>query len=149
MKIAVTGANGHVGANLCRTLLAEGHQVKALVHEHQDALKGLNLELIRGNVNDTESLRKLFSGAEIVFHLAAVISIDGRKEETLQVNYEGTRNLLNIIRDNGVKRLIHFSSIHALKHYPYYEPMDETRPLMTEGPTWYEVTKARAEKMVL
>lgn len=149
MKIAVTGANGHVGANLCRTLLAEGHQVKALVHEHQDALKGLNLELIRGNVNDTESLRKLFSGVEIVFHLAAVISIDGRKEETLQVNYEGTRNLLNTIRENGVRRLIHFSSIHALKHHPYNELMDETRPLMTEGPTWYEVTKARAEKMVL
>jgi dihydroflavonol-4-reductase len=149
MKIAVTGANGHVGANLCRTLLAEGHQVKALVHERQDALKGLDIELIQGSVNDPEALKKLFKGAEIVFHLAALISIDGQKEKLLEVNYEGTKNLINIIKANGVRRLIHFSSIHSLKHSPYDEPMDETRPLMTQGPTWYEITKARAEKMVL
>jgi dihydroflavonol-4-reductase len=149
MKIAVTGANGHVGANLCRTLLAEGHQVKALVHEHSDAIKGLDVESIKGSVNDKDALRKLFKGTEIVFHLAALISIDGQKDKLLEVNYEGTKNLINTIKENGVRRLIHFSSIHSLKHYPFDEPMDETRPLMTEGPTWYEVTKARAEKMVL
>jgi dihydroflavonol-4-reductase len=149
MKIAVTGANGHVGANLCRTLLAEGHQVKTLVHEHQDALNGLDIELIHGSVNDPDALRKLFKGVEVVFHLAALISIDGQKDKLLKVNYEGTKNLISIIRENGVRRLIHFSSIHSLKHFPYNEPMDETRPLMTDGPTWYEITKARAEKMVL
>jgi dihydroflavonol-4-reductase len=149
MKIAVTGANGHVGANLCRSLLAEGHQVKALVHKHDDAIKGLEIELFHGSVNDPEALRKLFKGSEIVFHLAAIISIDGQKDKLLEVNYEGTKNLINIIRENGVRRLIHFSSIHALKHFPYNEPMDENRPLMTQGPTWYEVTKARADKMVL
>jgi len=149
MKIAVTGANGHVGANLCRTLLAEGHQVRAMVHEHQDALKGLEIELIHGSVNDPDALRKLFKGVEIVFHLAAVISIDGQKDKLLKVNYEGTKNLINILRENGVRRLIHFSSIHALKHFPYQEPMDETRDLMINGPTWYEITKARADKMVL
>jgi len=149
MKIAVTGANGHVGANLCRSLIAESHQVKALVHEHQDALEGLDIEIIHGSVNDSEALRKLFKGADIVFHLAAVISIDGQKDKLLEVNYEGTQNLINIIRENGVKRLIHFSSIHALQHYPFNEPMDEKRPLMTEGPTWYEITKSRADKMVL
>ena len=149
MKIAVTGANGHVGANLCRSLLAEGHQVRGLVHEHQDAIEGLDIEIVKGSVNDGDALRKLFKGADIVFHLAAVISIDGQKDKLLQVNYEGTKNLINIIRENGVKRLIHFSSIHALKHYPFDEPMDETRPLMTEGPTWYEITKSRADKMVL
>jgi dihydroflavonol-4-reductase len=149
MKIAVTGANGHVGANLCRILLTEGHQVKALVHKHQDALKGLGIELIQGSVNDPEALRKLFKGVEIVFHLAALISIDGQKERLLKVNYEGTKNLISIIKENGVRRLIHFSSIHTLKHFPFNEPMDETRPLMTAGPTWYEVTKAKAEEMVL
>jgi len=149
MKIAVTGANGHVGANLCRSLIAEGHQVRALVHEHQDAIDGLDLEMVHGSINDPESLRKLFKDVEIVFHLAAIISIDGQKNKLLEVNYEGTRNLINIIRENGVRRLIHFSSIHALKHAPFDEPMDENRPLMTEGPTWYEITKSRADKMVM
>jgi dihydroflavonol-4-reductase len=149
MKIAVTGANGHVGANLCRSLIAEGHQVKALVHEHHDAIDGLDLDVIQGSVNDSGSLKELFKDAEIVFHLAAIISIDGQKDKLLEVNYEGTRNLINIIRENGVRRLIHFSSIHALKHAPFDEPMDESRPLMTEGPTWYEITKSRADKMVM
>jgi dihydroflavonol-4-reductase len=149
MIIAVTGANGHVGANLCRTLIAEGHNVKALVHKHQDALLGLDIELIHGSVNDPEALRKLFKGSEIVFHLAALISIDGQKDKLLKVNYEGTKNLLDIIRENGVRRLIHFSSIHSLKHFPYNEPMDETRSLIQDGPMWYEITKALAEKKVL
>jgi len=149
MKIAVTGANGHVGANLCRSLIAEGHQVKALVHTNKDAIDGLNLELVHGSINDPEALRKLFKDVEIVFHLAAIISIDGQKDKLLEVNYEGTRTLINTIKENGVKRLIHFSSIHALKHFPFNETMDESRPLMTDGPTWYEITKSRADKMVM
>jgi dihydroflavonol-4-reductase len=149
MKIAVTGASGHVGANLCRSLIAEGHQVKALVHKHSDSLKGLDLEIIHGRVNDQESLRKLCKGTDIVFHLAALISIDGQKEKLFKINVEGTKNLINVIRENGVKRLVHFSSIHALEHFPYDEPMDEMRPLVTESKMWYELTKAKADKMVL
>ena len=149
MKIAVTGANGHVGANLCRSLLAEGHQVKALVHHHSDSIKGLNLELVHGSLKDLEALRALCKSTEIVFHLAAMISIDGQKEKLLEVNVEGTKNLIKVIQENGVRRLIHFSSIHALSHFPLDQPMDETRPLVMVGPTWYEITKSRAEKIVL
>lgn len=149
MKIAVTGASGHVGANLCRSLLAEGHQVKALVHHHSNSLKGLDLEFVHGNLNNLDALRNLCSNTEIVFHLAAIISIDGQKDKLLEVNVEGTKNLVNVIRENGVRRLIHFSSIHSLSHFPLDKPMDETRPLVLDGPTWYEITKSRAEKFVL
>ncbi len=149
MKIAVTGASGHVGANLCRSLLAEGHQVKALVHENAASFDALDLELIRGSVQDKESLRRLCTGAEVVFHLAAVISIDGQKDKLLEVNVQGTNNLLTVLRENGVRRLVHFSSIHALTHFPLHEPMDERRSLVQQGPMWYEITKSRAEQMVL
>ena len=149
MKIAVTGANGHVGANLCRSLLAEGHQVKVLVHQHNNSLKGLDLEIVQGSLGDSDALRSLCSGSEILFHLAAMISIDGQKNKLLEVNVEGTRNLIEVIKENGVRRLIHFSSIHALSHFPLDQPMDETRTLVIEGPTWYEITKSKAEKIVL
>lgn len=149
MKIAVTGANGHVGANLCRALVAEGHQVKALVHVNSQSLTGLNIECISGSLEDEGSLRRLCQDVEIIFHLAAMISIDGKKNKLLKVNVDGTTSLLNILRENGVKRLIHFSSIHALSHFPFDEPMDETRPLVEKGPMWYEITKAQAEKLVL
>jgi dihydroflavonol-4-reductase len=149
MKIAVTGASGHVGANLCRSLLTEGHQVKVLLHNKNNSLKDLDLEFIQGSLNDLDSLRKLCKGAEIVFHLAAMISIDGQKNTLLEVNVEGTKNLVKVIQENGVRRLIHFSSIHALSHFPLNQPMDETRPLIINGPTWYEITKSKAEKFVL
>jgi dihydroflavonol-4-reductase len=149
MKIAVTGASGHVGANLIRTLLAEGHQVKALVHHSSASFDALDLELVQGRVQDIESLRNLCQGAEVVFHLAAVISIDGQKDKLLEVNVGGTRNLLEVIKESKVRRLIHFSSIHALEHSPLDRTMDENRPLMTHGPMWYEITKSKAEKMVL
>lgn len=149
MKIAVTGANGHVGANLCRSLLERGHEVRALVHDHRDALNGLALEARKGDLLDLPSLKALIKGADTVFHLAALISIDGRKSSLFSTNVDGTRNLLEAVRSNGVKRLVHFSSIHALSHAPLDQPMDETRPLIEKGPMWYEITKARAEKMVL
>jgi dihydroflavonol-4-reductase len=148
MKIAVTGANGHVGANLCRTLLAEGHQVKALVHHQKSAIASLPVEIIHGDLKDKESLRKLFKDCEIVFHLAALISIAGKKDKLLETNVQGTRNLLEVIRENGVRRLVHFSSVHALSHRPFDKPMDENRPLVEESPMWYEVTKSKGEKMV-
>lgn len=149
MKIAVTGANGHVGANLCRSLLAEGHQVKALIHQNINSLKGLNIEIVQGSLNDLNALRSLCKDAEIVFHLAAMISIDGQKNKLLEVNVEGTKNLILVIQESGARRLIHFSSIHALSHFPLDQPMDETRPLVNEGPMWYEITKSKAEKIVL
>jgi nucleoside-diphosphate-sugar epimerase len=148
MKIAVTGANGHVGANLCRTLIAEGHQVKALVHHQKNAISSLPLEIVHGNLNDKESLRKLLKGCEVVFHLAALISIAGKRDKLIETNVKGTQNLLEVISENGVRRLVHFSSVHALSHRPFDKPMDENRPLVEESPMWYEITKSRGEKMV-
>lgn len=138
-----------MGANLCRSLLAEGHQVKALIHQNTNSLKGLNLGIINGSLSDLNALRNLCKDTEIVFHLAAMISIDGQKDKLLEVNVEGTKNLIKVIQGNGVRRLIHFSSIHALSHFPLDQPMNETRPLVIEGPTWYEITKSKAEKIVL
>lgn len=148
MKIAVTGASGHVGANLCRSLLAEGHQVKALDHKNSDSLKGLDVELIHGSLDDLDALRRLFKGVEVVFHLAAIISIHGQKDKLTEVNIEGTKNLIKVLRENGVRRLIHFSSIHALSYQPLNKPMDENRELITDKGMWYEITKARAEQLV-
>ncbi len=149
MKIAVTGANGHVGANLCRSLIAEGHEVKALIHKNSNSLKDLDLEMVRGGLNDTSALRNLCKGTEVVFHLAAMISIDGQKNKLLETNVEGTKNLAGVIMEDGVRRMVHFSSIHALSHFPLDKPMDETRPLITDGQMWYEITKSKAEKFIM
>lgn len=146
MKIAVTGASGHVGVNLCRQLIAEGHQVKALVHEHKTSIE--DLEFVQGSLQEKDSLRSLVSDCEIVFHLAAIISIAGKKDELIKTNVEGTQNLLEVIKESNIRRLVHFSSIHALSHFPLDKPMDETRPLVEESPMYYEITKSRGENLV-
>ncbi len=149
MKIAVTGASGHVGANLCRELLQRGYSVKALIHHDDRAVRNLDVELIRGSVNDPPSLDALCSDADVLFHLAAMISVNGKEEQLIKVNIEGTRNLIKACRESGIKRYIHFSSIHALSHDPLDQSMDETRLLVETSPMMYEVTKSRSEKLVL
>lgn len=149
MVVAVTGANGHVGSNLCRELIKEGHRVKALIYNDKEGLNGLDLETIKGDVLDPDSLAELFDGADIAIHLAAVISIKGRANDRLaRINVEGTRNVLGAVKKSSVKKLIHFSSIHALVNSPVNEPMDETRPLALQNPLPYEKTKSKGESLV-
>lgn len=149
MKVAVTGANGHVGVNLCRTLLARGHQVKTLTHKNTDFLKGLQVEQIRGDVLNPDSLTTLTEGADVIFHLAARISITGDDDGLVRkINADGTRNVVEAAKVAGVKKFIHFSSIHAFRQGPSDSVLDETRPLVTNTGYAYDQSKAIGERVV-
>ena len=150
MKIAVTGASGHIGVNLCRELIEKGHAVRALVHKNDHGIRELPVERIQGNLMDFSLLSRLVSGVDIVFHLAAVISIQvRRKEELYEKNVGGTENILRVCQKEGVQRLIHFSSIHALIQEPFDLALDEFRPLALNERIEYSRSKALAEKAVL
>jgi dihydroflavonol-4-reductase len=150
MKVAVTGAGGHVGNNLCRVLLGQGASVKALCHQDVHALENLPLNLVYGNVLDLDSLVACFQGAEVVYHLASVISIDGGAQgKVREVNEQGARFVVEACLRCGVERLVHFSSIHALKQTPLEQPLDETRSLVDERGSIYDQSKAEAERIVL
>jgi dihydroflavonol-4-reductase len=149
MKIAITGANGHVGVNLCDSLLNAGHQVNAFCHENDYGLKNLKVNIIRGDIQDRKSLMDLVSNVEIVFHLAARISIKGDREGILRkINVEGTRNILEASKAAGVKRFIHFSSIHAFQHGPVTQLIDEEGPLVNSTAFAYDRSKADGERLV-
>jgi dihydroflavonol-4-reductase len=147
MKISITGASGHVGANLCRKLLEQDHQVRVLVNKFTESLKTLDLEQVRGNLLDAGSLLELAQGSDVFIHLAASISINGNRE-IFDTNVTGTQNVIEACRESGIKRLIHFSSIHALAHDPLDETLDETRPLATADHIIYNRSKAIAEHAV-
>jgi len=150
MNIAVTGANGHVGVNLCRALIDRGHHVRALAHQHSQGLRLLPLTMIRGDVLDKSTLRELFADTEIVFHLAAKISITGDPDGTVsRINEAGTGNVLEAARECRVRRLIHFSSIHAFRQHPADQPLDEMRPLVENEGFAYDRSKAAAERAVM
>jgi len=152
MEIAVTGATGHVGANLVRTLVDGGHRVRALVHNgNQRGLEGVGCQLFDADLADVASLERAFDGCERVFHLAARISIvPGDDALVHAVNVDGTRHVVAACEKTRVRRLIHFSSIHALSPDPHDQAIDETRAL-TSSPRMppYDRSKADAERAVL
>ena len=149
MKIALTGASGHIGANLCRQLIEQKHEVTVLANQFTYSIDGLNLQIIHGNLLDPEALIQLVDGQEIVIHLAATISINGDKKNLIDTNVKGTQNVLEAVRNGKVKRLIHFSSIHALVQQPLDQPLDENRPLALNDPIMYNKSKAISHQMVL
>lgn len=150
MRIAVTGANGHVGVNLCKSLVEQGHQVKALTHRHDQGIKLLPVSIIQGDLLDKATLIPLLSDVEVVFHLAAKISITGDPDGMVaRINTEGTRNMLAAAKECNVRRFIHFSSIHAFQQHPQDQPLDETRPLVFDEGFAYDRSKAAGERAVM
>ncbi len=151
--IVVTGATGHVGNVLVRKLQGNEETIKAFIPPSEDLkpLEDLDVEIIYGDVRDMSSLIKAFQGAEIVYHLAGIVSIlpdtDGLLHE---VNVLGTRNVVNACLKTGVKRLIYTSSIHALKEPPHGTAIDENcafEPAYSRG--GYDQSKAMASLEVL
>ncbi len=150
MSVVVTGATGHVGANLVRALVDAGRAVRVVVRDDVRAIDGLDVERVEGDVRDRESLDRAFAGAEVVYHLAARISITGPQGGLVEaVNVEGVRKATAAARAAGVKRFVHFASIHAFEQLPLEETLDETRILVTPPAPAYDVTKAEGIRVVL
>ena len=150
--IVVTGASGLIGANLVRSLLVEqgGRGIRAVVHHDRRALQGLDLELVEADLSSQTSLENALRGADLVYHLAASISLRMDSWHSMAAtNLEGTRRVLAACQACGVRRLVYFSSIHTRQQIPLDQILDEDRPLLDdpEAPP-YERSKAAAEMVV-
>lgn len=148
--VVVTGAAGHVGANLVRALLACGQRVRALVHHDTRALEGLEVEIVTGDVRDLGSLQRAFSDADLVYHAAGHISISTDEWPHLEaVNILGTRNVVEACLQRGVRRLVHFNSIETLLAEPSEGPVDEScLAVESRRQTPYARSKAAGEEEV-
>jgi dihydroflavonol-4-reductase len=145
MTVIVTGASGHLGANLVRALLAQGRTVRALIHHERRGIGGLDVEVVQGDVRDLDSLRRAFAGVEVVYHAAARIAVSA-DPLVEAINVGGTRNVVEACLRADVRRLIHLSSIHALQQEPLDQPLDEDRPLVDPARAApYDRSKAAAE----
>jgi dihydroflavonol-4-reductase len=154
-RIAITGASGLLGSNLAAQLLAAGHQVVATRRPSTQVahLEDLKIEWRDAALGDPTALRTAFSGAEAVFHCAAVVSV--RKEITPEMqatNVEGTRHVIAAAIDAGVRRLIHTSSVVTIGLSLDGSPCDESTRWNAEEPLFknaYAITKRQAEIDVL
>lgn len=150
MKVAVTGASGHIGSEICRQLIKKGYEVLALVHKDNSAIKDLALTVIDGDILDTTALLRLIEPCEVVFHTAGLINLGYRFDRQLyDVNVTGTQNVLEIIKRLSSKRLVHFSSVHAYKQYPDKLPLDESRQFVDDHSVYYDQTKRDSHILAL
>ncbi|MFK7986281.1 MAG: hydroxymethylglutaryl-CoA reductase, degradative [Sandaracinaceae bacterium] len=147
-KVLVTGAAGHLGANLVHRLLNEGHDVRVLLRErsHNAAMDGLSVERIYGDLRRLESLVPALDGVHQVFHAAAQLSTTtptpAIERETFESNVLGTKNLLAAALKAGVDRVVVTGSFSAvgydldkpetagcedMPHYPFEELLPYAR----------------------
>jgi hopanoid-associated sugar epimerase len=153
MKTLVTGANGHVGANLVRELLARGVAVRALVRPgtRAEALDGLDLERVTGDLRDPASLERAASGCDRLYHVAAFVSLRRGDEQTVfDTNVTGTKNMLEAAARAGVERAVFCSSFGAVGHRADGGPSDESCTVNpADAHLDYELSKGIAEIEVL
>jgi nucleoside-diphosphate-sugar epimerase len=148
----VTGGAGFIGSHLAARLLVDGAPVR--VFDNFSAGKLENLDAVRdrvviveGDLRDQDAVRKVVDGARVVFHQAALSSVQRSIEDphtTLEVNITGTLNLLQAARDAGCQRVVFASSASVYGDAPEL-PKTET---MTPRPlSPYAISKLAGEQL--
>jgi dihydroflavonol-4-reductase len=158
--VVVTGASGLLGTNLCFALIDAGHEVRGLfrseptiAHIKSDP-RGASIQWCKGDLDDAGVLEQAFDGADVVFHVAAMVSIlPNVTPAMVRANVDGTRNVLNAVRKARVKRLVHTSSTVAVGLASSGGPdCDEEQSWnlrdagLADG---YSITKRESEEMVM
>jgi dihydroflavonol-4-reductase len=110
----VTGANGHVGNNLCRALVARGERVRAMMRRTADPapLAGLDVEIVHGDILDPASCEHAVAGCERVYHAAAGFLMWSRNPERdiVEPSAAGTRHVLEAAAKAGVSKVLYVST---------------------------------------
>lgn len=114
MRYFLSGATGFIGGHLARLLVESGHEVQALVRTPAaaDRLSALGVRLFKGDILEPATLRAPMEGCDGLFHLAAWYQV-GATDDSMahQVNVEGTRNVLQMMRDLEIPRGVYTSSL--------------------------------------
>ncbi len=156
-KVLVTGAGGFIASHLVEQLVAEGATVRAFVRYNSRGDPGLlrmlpmdafsKVNVIAGDLRDSEAIRAAIMGMDTVFHLGALIAIPYsylHPREVVDTNIMGTLNVMMAARDLGVQRVVHTSTSEVYGTAKYV-PIDENHPLQGQSP--YSASKIGADKI--
>lgn len=151
-NVLVTGADGFIGSHLTELLLESGCNVRALSQYNSfnnwgwlEDVKHPNLEIVCGDVRDSDYCRHITQGIDTVFHLAALIAIPYSyvaPDSYVDTNIKGTLNMCQAARDAGVEKIL-VTSTSEVYGTAKYVPIDEEHPRQPQSP--YSATKIGAD----
>ena len=153
-KILITGAAGFIGSHLVEKLFNDGYNLKILVPYNVDNSWGWidsldeevknNIEIVSGDLCDQDLVRKITNDINIIFHLAALISIPYSyvsPRSYITTNVIGTLNLLETLKNSNIELMVNTSTSEVYGSAQYL-PIDEAHPLNAQSP--YAATKISA-----
>ena len=156
-RVLVTGAGGFIGSHLVELLAGQGAAVRAflrytsrldpgnLAYIEPDLRSGV--EVVTGDLRDPDAVASAAEGAEVIFHLGALIAIPysyRRPREVVETNVVGTLNVLEAARRSGARRVVHISTSEVYGT-ARRTPIDETHPLQGQSP--YSASKIGADRV--
>lgn len=157
-RVFVTGADGFIGSHLIELLVESGAEVRALVYYNSwneiGWLKDIpestlsQVEIVRGDIRDSDHMRELVSGYEYVMHLSSLIAIPysyHAPRSYVDTNITGALNILQACRESDtLTRLVHVSTSETYGSAQYV-PINELHPMVGQSP--YSASKIAADKM--
>lgn len=150
MKVFVTGATGFVGYHVARAIAAEGADLRLLVRKSSNLknLEGITGETHVGNLAEPESLQAAIAGCDAVVHVAADYRLWIPDPDAMyRANVDGTRELLRLTREAGVRRVVYTSSVATMHFFTDGTVSDEETPVSIEDMVGhYKRSKFLAER---
>jgi NAD dependent epimerase/dehydratase len=154
-RVLITGAGGFIGSHLAERVTQLGAHTRCFLrYNSQSSLGWLHaspllseVEIIHGDIRDSESVSRAAMDVDIIFHLAALIGIPYSycsPRSYVQTNIDGTFNLLEAARQHGIERLI-CTSTSEVYGSAQHVPIDENHPLRGQSP--YSASKIGADKL--
>lgn len=136
MLILVTGADGFLGGHITSILLEEGYTVRALYHP-ASSQAGLeerpNLDIVEGDILNTDSLISAFKDVDAVIHTAASTMVYPRRHQSIwKINFQGTRNLAECAVKHSIKRFVCIGTANSFGSGTLENPGTEENPF-TDG----------------
>lgn len=126
--VFVTGADGMLGASICRELINQAYSVKALVLPERkiNVLDALEIDVVCGNILDRSFLEDAMTGCDYVINVAALTFVWPRKSEiVMKVNLEGALNVMEVSEKLGIKKMIQIGTANSFDHGTKNNPGNE------------------------
>ncbi|MFH1109154.1 MAG: NAD-dependent epimerase/dehydratase family protein [Planctomycetota bacterium] len=149
MKVLVTGGGGFLGSAIVRMLRERGDEVSVLGRGTYPHIAPYIRRAFQADIRLAPVVARACEGMDVVFHVAALAGIWGRRRDFRSINVEGTRNVIDACRANGVLRLVYTSSPSVVFGRRDLCGVDESTPYPSRYLAAYPETKAAAERMIL